>query len=815
MNNDKTNNDLGFKTLFRALKIAYHNVSKVRKFNLLNIFGLTIGLAAFILIMIFVIDEYSYDRHFAKSERIYRLIQIYNQEGVGERSASCPFPVAHSIAKEYPSLIENSARLFNYQKEKVFISIKKKVFEERNLFFADSSFLNIFDIKIVKHSKSMSFNHPFTVLITESTAQKYFGDENPIGKRIYYEQQIPFTVIGIIEDIPNQTHFSINVLASFSSLNYMIGELQRSWIWNPCWTYLLLREDANPKQLSEKFPFYMENYFYDAEKDYMELKLQPIEKIHLYSDLDYEIEENGNHLYIKGLIIIAILILCVAIINYINLTTASAGLRTKEIGVRKIVGASRFELAMQFIFEAVILTTFSIALALIIVELVLPYFSDYTDKYIDLEFRFTSKVLLFILGLWLFTGFFSGIYPAIRLTKISPLLSIKKYITREGQHNALSRKILVITQYTVSIIMIILTITAFQQFYYMLHADLGFHRENIVLLHTNLVPVAAKYDKMKKKLLKYQSIQSVTAMNYIIGTDHNIHEFRPEGYPDDKWLFFPALVVREDFLETFEIDVIAGTGFTDDIDFNRKYAVLINEAMLDYLDWDKSEAIGKKFKTRTGHERVIGVVDNFNVTSLHQKVVPFVINMKETPKEIFNYTKYFVIRSKKGSLEQAINDIETVWNKETSNRVFKYTLLENELKKMYKNENMIGRLFAFFTVLAIFIACLGMVGLTIDMTKRRTKEIGIRKVNGATATDIIRLFLREFLALILTACLIAFILAWIWTENWLNSFAYHVIVNPFVYIISAIIITIITLSVVSVQTIKAANTNPVNALKYE
>ncbi|MBE9481223.1 MAG: FtsX-like permease family protein, partial [Bacteroidetes bacterium] len=622
-------------------------------------------------------------------------------------------------------------------------------------------------------------------------------------------------VTGVIKDVPAQSHFNFDFIASMSSVGRIYGgSLPQTWVWNPCWTYLLLEDGAAPV-LEKKFPDFINKYFNDAEKKNISLYLQPLTDIHLKSRLDYELEPNNNISYIYILSAIAAFLLIIASINFMNLATATSAARAKEIGVKKVVGVYRSQLIFQFISESIILSFISLIIALILVELLLPAFNTFTNKDIVLSILLQPKYLLALIILVLFTGAFSGIYPAFYLSAFKPVSVLKGSLRRENK-STLPRKILVVVQFIISITLFIGTLTVFNQLKFLRNADLGFNKEQVIIIPVNHTPIARSYKSVKNELLLNTDIISITAVDDIFGVAHNTHEFRPEGFPQDKLQFYPALVVRFDFVKTFDIKILAGRDYNEDNKTDPEKGMLINEAMVKHLGWGSNEeALGKKFRSLQGEERVIGVTNNFNTTSLHEQAGPFVLNIKENPREVMWFLKFMAIRIAPDNHKKTIDFIETKWKEFAPNRPFEYSFLDQELNKLYKDEDNLGKLSLIFSLLIIFIASLGLFGLTSFMAEQRTKEIGIRRVLGAKVTDIITLLSKEFLKLIVIAILIAWPIAFLLIDDWLSHFAYRTAINWFVFILAGLFALIIALLITAYKAYVTSQTNPVDTLKYE
>ncbi len=798
------------------IKVAYRNVIKRKLYSIINTTGLALGIASFFIIALYIIDELSYDRYNTKAEKIYRICQIYDFGGVGENSASLPFPVAFTLKSDYPDMIDEVVRIFNYQSPRSLMVYEDKRFVEKGLFFADSTFFDVFDHEFVKGNPETALDKNYSVVITESMADKYFGNEDPIGKTIKFEETYSLFVTGIIKDVPGHSHFHFDFIASMTSVERVYGgRLPQTWVWNPCWTYIVLNKNVNPGQLEKMFPDFVNKYFYDAEKDNVTLYLQPLTDIHLKSRLDYEIEANSNIAYLYILGGIGIFLLIIASINFMNLSTATSSSRAKEIGMKKVVGAYRTQLICQFIGESIIMTLVALVIALIMVEITLPTFNNFTDKNIDLNILLEPTYLFSIIGLVLIIGILSGVYPSFYLSAISPI-SVLRGSTGKENGSAIARKVLVVLQFTISIMLIIGTVIIFKQLQFLQKTDPGFNKENIIVIPVSRTPIVGKYDVFKGELMANPSIVSVTAMDDVFGSAHNTHEFRPEGFPDNKWQFYPALVVQYDFIKTFGLEILAGRDYNEKNQTDPITGIIINEAMVKHVGWcSNEEAIGKIFRSLQGREKVIGVINDFNATSLHKSSGPFVINMKESRSSIAWFLNYVAIRITPGAHDDLHGFLEEKWNEFVENRPFEYFFLDEELKKLYKEENNLSTLSLIFTIMVLFIAALGLLGLSSYMAEKRTKEIGIRKVMGASGFRIISLLTIEFLKLIIIANIIAWPLAYFIINDWLHHFAYQTPVSWYIFLISGLATMGMALIITSVKAYTASRTNPADTLKYE
>lgn len=802
--------------VYTYLKIALRNIFKKKFYSVINILGLGIGLASFLIIYLYISDELSYDRHHREYKNIYRLVNVYDFEGVGENSASSPFPVAFTMMKEYPGMIRNAVRIFNFQAPRSFIKNGEHGYNERRFFFADSTFFSIFDHRFIRGNPETALDEQFSVVITESTARKYFRGEDPIGRTLNFEDRFDLRVTAVIEDVPTQSHFHFDFMASLSSVRaFYGGRLPRTWVWNPCWTYFLLEPGVDPADLEASFPKFIQKYFYDAEKDNISLYLQPLKDIHLKSRLDYEIEPNNSLASIYILSGIAVFLLLISIINFVNMATAVSAGRAREIGIKKVTGAYRIQLVLQYMGEALILSFISVVAALIIVEFSLPLFNDFTAKDFTIADLFEWNNLLLIVMLWILTGLLSGFYPAIFLSSLKPVNVISD-VKRVGIKSGLPRRILVILQFSISIFLIIGTLVIHSQLRYLRSAELGFEPENVVIVPILNTSVARVYPAFKKELEQHSVIKSVTAMDDIFGVGHNTHEFRPEGFPEDQWQFYPALVVTYDFLETFGIDLLAGRDYREENKTDPSKGILVNEAMVRHMGWESNEAaLGKKFRSLSGDERIIGVFEDFHATSLHKSAGPFVLNIKERPGEVMFFLKYMAVKVQQDAIGDAVSLIEEKWEDFTPGRPFEYFMLQDELRALYSDEENLSRLSLIFTVVVIILSLMGLLGLVSFMSQQKTREIGIRLVLGASRMNIVVNLSSEFIWLIIIASLLAWAFAYIIIIGWLSYFAYSVTVSWLYFGLATLIALMLAMMITGFRAYIASRADPVETLKYE
>lgn len=802
------------------LLIAFRNLIKHKGYAFINLFGLAIGIALSVIIMLYIQDELSYDTYHKKADRIYRVVQIIEP---AEESSSLPFPARGMLINEFPAMIEETAGLFNFQSNTLAFTYKDKEdgkivqFNEPNVFLADSNIFNVFDIPFIQGDPNTALSTPNSVVLTKDAAQKYFQDENPIGKTLYFEFNQTLTVTGVIENCPSNSHFTYDILVSMTTLRNIWGNLQETnWYWNPVWSYVVLKEGVSKEQVESKLDDFVNKYFHDAIKKLTTLYLQPLTDIHLHSNIDYEIEANSDIslIYIFGGI--SFFVIIIASINFINLSTARSMNRAREVGVRKVMGAFRKQLIGQFISESLLLTVIAILLAAPLITLLLPFLNGIAGK--DLVFNpLTNMTLnLLMVALIIIIGILAGMYPAFYLSSFQPVRVLKGSISK-GEKGLLFRKILVISQFAISIFLIIITLIAYEQIGFMRNAHLGFNKEEIIVIPADRSSIAVRYDEFRDRLLQHSGVKEVSASDFVPGTSSNTSSYIIEGYPEDTMV--NTMFVRINFPETLEIPIVAGRSFSKIFPRDDSLSVLVNESFIKQYDMKSpEEAIGKKVYGSGllgSQSRIVGVMKDFHYAPLRQPINPVVVRIAENPGQKIFMTKNILIRISTDKLQDVLAFIETQFSDMAKDRPFEFKFLDEELDKQYKSEKTLGQVSASFSVIAIIIACLGLVGLSSFSTQQRTKEIGIRKALGASVSGIITLLSKEFLTLVLLANLLAAPLAYYAVNSWLDNFANKITLSPAPFIIAALITFVIAFLSMGYQTLKAALVNPVKSLKYE
>jgi putative ABC transport system permease protein len=807
--------------------VALRNFWKNKVYSSINVLGFSIGLACAFMIGIYVYKELSYDRYHTQAERIYRITETIQTDGVGEASASVPIPVGPTLKEDFPHLIKASARFFNFSAPSLALEYTpEKRFNEQRLFFTDQDVFAVFDFTMLEGNKHTSLIEPNSIVLTETMARKYFGTEQALGKTLRFEDRHDLKVTGVLADVPATSHFVFDFLVSFNTLNTILHETQRTgWFWNPAYTYLLLADNTTRTRetLEQQLPGFVAKYFPEIIKKGTQLGLQALTNIYLCSRFDYEIQPVSNMLYVYIFSLIGMFILIIASINFMNLTTARSANRAKEVGVRKVLGSQKKQLIIQFLSEATFLSVVALTLALGIVAVSIPLLNRFSGKDLSLGQAELSLFLPAGLLIALFVGLLSGVYPAFYISAFSPLRVLKGFSATKSGKGVVLRKSLVVLQFSLSILLIVGTMVAYFQLQHLQNASLGFNKEQVLIvpITRSKLSTIEDYESFKKRLLQNSRIRSITAMEEVIGKGHNTGSYRPEGKTED--LLMSRLFVRHDFTQTFDIPILAGRGFSEEFKSspNTRY-VMINEALVKYMGWESPEAaVGKRMAefrrdTVVFTTRVAGVVKDFHITSLHQDIKPLVLEGPPTNNSQNQFfIKFMAVKVAPGQVSDVIAFIEKEWNSTVTDRAFEYSFLDESLNRQYQAEVKFGGVSLVFTLLAIFVACLGLFGLATFTAQQRTKEIGIRKVLGASVSSITLLLSVDFLRLVLLSVVIASPVAYYAMYRWLESFAYRIAIPWWVFLAAGIVALTVAIVTISYQSIKAALSNPVKSLRNE
>jgi putative ABC transport system permease protein len=806
-----------FKNYF---KIALRNFLKHKGFSFINIFGLAIGVACCILIVLFVLDEVSYDRYHEKADQIYRVgIRGFVNNNLFHGVVTCS-PMAQTLVDEFPE-VTAATRLRNFGFP-VF-RYKDKVFSEERVFWVDQAFFDVFTVPFIKGNPQTALDKPNTIVLTRSMALKYFGDENPIGKNLNSDNRRDYLVTGVVEDVPHNSHFHYDFLASL--ITY---EDSRSPIWvsNNYYTYVVLQEGASLEafeaklaelvkkyvgpQIEAALSITLEQFFASGGKwDYF---IQPLTSIHLHSHLDYELEPNGDIAYVYIFSIIAIGILLVAGINFVNLATARAANRAREVGIRKTVGSNRGQLIQQFLSETTIMSFFAVLLALLAVQILLPSFNNITGKELAVPYVQNVLTIPLLLGLVLFIGILAGTYPAFFLASFDPVLVLKTEMSGRSKKSNM-RNVLVVFQFTVSIVLIVGTIIVSRQLTYIQNRNLGFNKEQIVIVKKT-DDIGNQVPAFRQELLKNPKVLSATNTSNLIGNEFGNSAYKLTGATGEETHILWTYRSDPYFVETYQIEMAAGRFYEEGRQADRQSAV-INEAAV--KDLGLTDPVGKQIVAiapnpdRSLTFTIIGVMKNFHYKSLHHQINPLIVHLYGPEGR----GRYVSVRIHSENIKETMIFIEDTWQKFASNQAFEYEFFDDHFARIYQAEQRTRQIFFSFSLLAIFIASLGLFGLAAFVAEQRTKEIGIRKVLGATESGIVFLLSRQFTKWVVLSNLFAWPLAYYFMQKWLQRFAYQTSISVWYFLFAFIVVLFVALLTVCYQTVKAARSDPVELLRYE
>jgi putative ABC transport system permease protein len=794
------------------LKIALRNIKRQKMYSFINIAGLALGMACCLLILFYVLYEFSYDTFHEDADRIYRVAMEFRakDQPVKYGAAIAP-PVAPAILDNFAE-VEYAVRI---TQGSGIVKHGQKQFFEYGILYADQSFFKVFTFPIIKGDPETVLKEPYTAVLTESTAAKYFGSEDPVGKTISINFQTDYKITGVVEDVPPNSHFTFDFLFSFAPIeesfqNASIGIL---WFSHSYYTYIKTRSENLSTALIEGVYNVSANIIGDFEKKVgfaQRFFLQPLKNIYLTSNLRNELGRTGNKTYLFYFIAIAVFILVISSINFVNLSTARSTGRAREVGIRKVTGAEKKQLINQFLGEALFTMFISAGIAMLIILFSLPHFRILTGKDIELHL-ISSAIILYIILIPLAVGLLAGSYPAFILSAFHPIDTLKGAFGHTIKGTRL-RKGLVIFQFAISILLIISTIIVSQQLSFMRNRDLGFDKEQIVVLSLRGSGEARqKYNVLKNEFMKNTTIVSASASYTVPGRNPNNNAMLPEGFTGDQWQTFLINWADYDYLETYKIRLAAGRYFLRDFETDKEKAFIINETMVEFLGWNSPEdAIGKTWNL--GNRRkgnVIGVTKDYHFNSLHQKISPLVIHLE--PK----YFNYLSLRFTTDSVSETLSFIEETWKELVPDEPFSYFFLNEDFDRQYRTEEQVQVIVSLFMIMGMVIACLGLFGLASFSVEQRKKEIGVRKVLGSANYKIVSLFVKDFIILVLAANFVVIPISWLLMNKWLQNFAYRIDMNIWIFILSGLAALVIALLTVSYQTIKAARANPVESLWYE
>jgi putative ABC transport system permease protein len=801
-----------FKNHFKS---ALRNIWGNKVFSCINIFGLAIGIACSLLIFLFVKDEISYDRFNKDANHTYRVVQDFiNDDGTTVPDATTPPALAPAMQRQIPDVLCATRLFANPDGGQDFLfKYEDRKFNEQKIFFVDSNFFHVFSFQFLKGNAEHAFKDPNSIVITETVSKKYFGNSNPISKTLMAEtpqSSEGLMVTGVIKDVPANCHFHFDFAIPLSN-KQLGGDKDVDWNWYEFYTYAKLKPQTNSADLTKKIQTIYQRNDSAGKNVY---HLQPLTSIHLTSNLKEEIEPNSNKLYVYIFSIIALFIILIAAINYVNLATAKAAVRTKEVGIRKVTGASRSSLISQFLTESIITCLAAALLAVIIAQLLLPVVRIITQK--QLTFINNPLILAYLLGLAFLLAIVAGVFPAIYLSSFKPARVLKgSKMSSKGALNL--RKILVVVQFTISIVLIIGALIVGQQVRYMRSETLGLNNDQVIIVKNEGTLTDADKDAFRNAALQINGVEKIATSDGVVGGQTWIDNLHTQSSQNTQIVNF--LSISDDYLDALGIELKEGRSFsakfpTDvkvDLDGQTNKllgSIILNETAVKELGL-KEPVVGKNVYWGENYLQVVGVVKDFHFTSFHDEIKSFAFF--DIPERMSNYT----IKLSTSNIKSSLSQLENTWSKFSPDRPFEYIFLDETYSKLFQSEIHFEQIFKSLMILAILIACLGLFGLATFMAQQRAKEIGIRKVLGASVFTITKLLSFDFIKLVAVSIVIATPIAWYVMHKWLESYAYRINIGWITFFVAAWLAVAIALVTISFQSIQAAIANPVKSLRME
>jgi putative ABC transport system permease protein len=794
-------------------KIAWRSLWKNKVFSAINILGLSIGLACCILMFLFIQHELSYDKFNVNAKNIYRITSIFTDAKDKKELAVTPPPWAPSMKKDYPE-IKEFVRLLKSEKT-IVGRTGEQHFYEKDILFADSTFFNVFSVGLERGDVKKALERQNSIILTKEAAQKYFGEADPIGKTLEissFGRTFNAEVTAIAKKTPDASHFKFSSIISLQ----IFGDLSNMWSSHFFQSYILLHDKASAKDVEKKFIAFNNKYIVNNPQadGKQHIFLQTLTDIHLRSNMVGEIGVNGDVAYVYVFAGVAIFILLIACFNFTNLSTARSLSRAKEVGLRKVVGAGKVQLLKQFLGETAFFAMISLVFAVIIAFLTLPVFNLLSDRQLSIDFSRNYPLIIMLLLLILFVGLLAGLYPAAVLSSFKPVQVLKGKLFKTRKHVSFG-KILVTLQFVVSIVLIGSTILVNQQLKFLQNKKLGFDKDNVVVLTLPRNSDSTKLETFKASLTNNPGIRSVAAASSIPGTNIPVNMVNDGRADLSKAQSMQMLFTDNDFVSTMNMKLVAGRNFSKDHPTDQTEGFILNEEAVKMMGWrSAAEAIGKTFQWVQPTEviksgEITGIVQNFNITPLKSAVQPLVMHI------LPGRFQYLYIRFDQSKTDHVISTVEKTFNEFYARQSFEYSFLDDTLAMMYNSERKLGTIFNYFSFLAILIACLGILGLSLYSIQQRIKEVGIRKVIGASVASITFLLVKEFVRPVFIATLIAIPIVWYGMNKWLQDFAYRVSISWWIFIVAGIIALLIAVLTVSFQAIKAAIASPVKILRTE
>lgn len=791
-------------------KVTFRNIRRHKGYSFINLAGLAIGMASCLLIILYIYSELSYDRYHQHANQIYRIGTHFDLGQMNSMLAVSNHPIGKLLSRDYPEVREAVKIRPKYRN---LVEYQDQQFYETGIYYSENSIFDVFSFPLVAGDVSMALSSPNTIVITEEMAVKYFGSDDPLGKVLRFNDEEDFTVTGVLTDIPPNSHFTFRMLCSFETWNQQNPVQKDEWMGDfNNYTYILLEKNASVVALTEKLPPLVEKHIGELMKTVggeIRLFLQPLTRIHLHSRLQGEISGNGDVAYVYIFTAIALFILIIACINFMNLSTARSSERAKEVGLRKVLGSGRSQLVKQFLSESILFSLSAFILSIVLVQLALPHFRTLSGSSMHFHLLEVPWLLPAFLGLTLFVGLMAGSYPSFYLSAFHPLRVLKGTLIRGTSHSRF-RSTLVVIQFSISVALIVGTTVILRQITFMKNRELGFDKSHVVVLPLPDNGNQAMLEAMKEEFKRDPRITRVAVSSHVPGEGKRHNGFLPQGFEIDQSQMIGSISIDHDFLSTLNIEIVEGRNFSPEFTTDAESACLINETAVETFGWD--EPIGKTMRELDGRgveKTVVGVVRDFHWESLHQTIEPLHIEYRP------GYFNFISVRIKPGEVEDTIDYLQKKWQQHDPNGTFDYRFLDRLFDSQYRTEERLSTLFSYFTFLAILVACLGLFGLASFTAEQRTKEIGVRKVLGSSIGQIVYILSKETVRWVLLANVIAWPIAWFAMNRWLQGFAYRINIHLDIFILSGAIALAIALLTVCYKSIWAAKANPIDALRYE
>lgn len=788
------------------LLLAVKNLRKQKLFSLINILGLTIGITCCLMLFLFILNEFSYDKFHKNGENIYRVVRVGEMNGDRRDIPYVSAAYAPALLNDFPDAIQSAVRVMH---DNDLISYQDISFNEKNVFLTDTNFFTVFSFKLIKGDPATVLKDPNSIVLTESSAKKYFGADDPMGKVLQFNKKQELRVTGVCKDVPVNSHLQFDMVVPLEILRPMQPDWFTNFPNNTLFTYIELKPGADHDQLEKRFPAFMDKYlgkYYASIGHKMGLTAKPLSKIY-FSD-SHDNVKHGNISMVYIFMSIAILILVIACINFVNLATARATDRSKEVGLRKVLGAVKKQLIGQFILESVLFATVACLLSIGLLELLMPAYTGLLGYKLPAIWS-NPWIYVFIIGTILVIGLLAGSYPALLLSSFSPIESLKGKL-KVGKGGAFFRKTLVIFQFGISVLLIIGVVVIMNQMNFVKNTNLGFDKEQSMIVRFDNLDISRNKKQFKNELLAIPSVQNVSLMSGEPGGFHDGYSFEAEANPTEKYLFNTEFTDL-DFAKTLGLKIIAGRDLSENFATDSLHAVLINRTAATNLGYTPEQAIGKWIQniSRDSVKRtIVGVVEDYHYVSLKTPIGPLVISPGKD-------NRLALIKIRSADLKSTVAEIKKAYTAEAPDYPFEYTFLDDRFDQLYRAEARQESVLSIFSVIAIFVACLGLFGLASYSAIKRTKEVGVRKVLGSSVENIVLLLSKDLLKPVLIGTLIAIPVGYYAMNKWLQSFAYRVSFHWWMFAIAVAIAVVIALLTVSSQAIKAAIANPVKSLRTE